>query len=869
MALSKDDPLYLQIVRAVAESEPLRVGEVQRILNRYTGSPVILRSWLEEIAEEHNPWKATANMRLAQAIFRTPREMKGGGQIHGVSLGGQKLTDQYFVFRAINDPVKSAVLGSQAATKILQSFGTREQLAPFSSKGRKKIEKERAELGTRALRDLTPTLDEILQDPRRVRDVQGRHDRLKVLAILGLDKALRARMCSLDALIYGNQALVDPSSPTYLLAADPGGMLFGWLRSQRDHLPPELRDVYTSLTSPHTQLSEEEVRRGTAALFVYAALHRPINRDAILAGHIKDLNYFIDLAKKNPDHPFIKKYGVPDLAPLRPILQRKEITLFDALQVLDIPQIDMARKMENGKYYRTDQKAVDAAAERLQWLFLDGGTWREDSLGASLPSQRLKTTLSAAVLGQEDFAAVRNWLRLHTLSRSDHDLFRSQPIQDFAGVIDSLVVVQRKMQYLDERLRELGTPVDEHLINAEHFLPTLRNNSFRASTVRRVERFEEKYGLTLDDFVARCEEVLRYEQIWQGRREKVALLKKYGLFDDRADRGLADLVGRARSFLPVSEIQEDIEIARWVALHPLRVHVHPEWCITPEKKYVAQVTATRLVEARGVARELRRIETAYRNKPKFIPHLVNLRRELRGEEGNLLHYFRLGANDFPSNGTNGNDEKPGWFGVRSDLYDAFERPPVRQQLAQEAVILVPEHLKRHLDNLVQKYIPKETLESEWLEKAEFLASREAEAWLPRLGLQGSSGGTYGIVQELKKAEHAFVQKKLVEQVDLWFNQIQGLFQYAPETLRGIALDEFDDSPLLARYDLGIAGTKREDAWRFKEMFPHGFYFDDQTKEWRQSNREGITKATVGNVSLRIRKYNEKYNAALRVVVQKR
>ena len=114
-----------------------------------------------------------------------------------------------------------------------------------------------------------------------------------------------------------------------------------------------------------------------------------------------------------------------------------------------------------------------------------------------------------------------------------------------------------------------------------------------------------------------------------------------------------------------------------------------------------------------------------------------------------------------------------------------------------------------------------------------------------------------------------MQKRLVEQVDLWFNQIQHLFQYAPETVIGVALDEFDDSPLLARYDLSITGTTREDAGRFKEMFPRGFYFDGHTKEWRHSNKEGATKATVGDVSLRVREYNRKYTTALHAVVQKR
>lgn len=864
MAINKDDPLYLRIVRAVAETEPHRAGEVQRVLDRYTGSPIILRSWLEEIAEELNPWRATANMRLAQAIFRTPAEMKGSGQIHGISLGGQKLTDQYFVFCAVNNPVKSAVLGSQAATKILESFGTREQVAPFSPEGKKRIGKERVESGTRALRDFATTLDEILQDPRRVRDVQGRHDRLKVLTILGLDEALRTRMRSLDALVYGNQALVDPSSPTCVLAADPGGMLFRWLRSQKDTMPLELRDIYTSLTNPHTQLSEEDIRQKTAALFVYAALHRPIDRDAILAGHIKDLNYFIALAKSDPDHPIIKKYGVPDLAPLRPILQRKEITLFDALQVLDIPQIDAARRAENGRYYHRNQKEVHAAVERLHWLFMEEGTWREDSLGASIPSQRLKTTLPAAVLSQKDFGVVRNWLRLRTLSGSDHNLFRSQPIQDFADVIDGVVVAQRKMQYLDERLRELGTPVDEHAMNAEPLLSTLKNNPFRTSTVKRAEEFEKKHGMTLDDCIARCEEMLGHDQIWQARRTKFALLRKYGLFDDRADRGLIELIGQARSFVPVGEIKEDVEIARWVYLHPLRVHARHEWYIVPEKKYVTQDIATTLVEARAVARELERIENAYRNKPEFIAHLLQRRRELRGEEMNLLHYFNLGTNGFLHNG-----EKPAWFGVRSALYDSFEDHSVRQRLAQEAVILDPEHLERHLDNLVLKYVPKDALEEGWLERAEFLASREAESWLPCLGLKGSSAGSYGVVQELKRAERAFVQKRLIEHVDLWFDRIETMFQYAPETLSGVALGDFDSSPLLARYDLRIAGTTRDDAGRFKTTFPHGFYFDGQTKEWRQSNKAGVTKATVGDMSLRIRAYNRQHNAALRVVVQKR
>jgi len=193
MDLQKNQDLYKRIKRAVAESSTQKSGELDGILTDYHGDPRLLKHFLD-LFGSYNPWQAASNAHLRQAILRTTKEVKAEGLIHGISASGHELSDQIFVYTHANDPTRVWKSGSQAITKILEVFGTQEQKDAYTRDGQERIQVRKAEQAKKVTDNIVETLEEVLQDPSRISDVQSLVDRHKIHAILGLDEELKRRM---------------------------------------------------------------------------------------------------------------------------------------------------------------------------------------------------------------------------------------------------------------------------------------------------------------------------------------------------------------------------------------------------------------------------------------------------------------------------------------------------------------------------------------------------------------------------------------------------------------------------------------------------------------------------------------------------
>lgn len=92
MDIRKHQKLYRRIKRAVSETTPELAGNLEQTLEAYSGRPDLLDTFLDRF-DSDNPYIATQNAELKQAIFRTPAEIREESGL-GLSVSGHKLTDQ-------------------------------------------------------------------------------------------------------------------------------------------------------------------------------------------------------------------------------------------------------------------------------------------------------------------------------------------------------------------------------------------------------------------------------------------------------------------------------------------------------------------------------------------------------------------------------------------------------------------------------------------------------------------------------------------------------------------------------------------------------------------------------------------------------
>ncbi|MEK6845234.1 MAG: hypothetical protein AABY26_00630, partial [Nanoarchaeota archaeon] len=392
--LSQEE-LYRKIKVVVAQDAPEKVGELDKILTTYNGDYRILKQFLE-LFGSNNPWKAASQSVLKQAVFRTPTEMRQEGEIYGLSVSGHKLTDQIFVLTHTYDPTRVWRSGSRAITKILEAFGSEEQKELFTSEGKEHLHHHKKNQARKSLDEIVQVLEDVLQDPDRITDVQSRNDRLKVHHILELDDELKRRLLQLDKVVYGNTNLMATDTSSHLLALDKGGMLMGWFERQKDTLPKEIRDIYTTVANPMIPVPEEERRFMFGSLVAYAAGHMYVKKEAIVGNYLQDLDFIM---KELPeDHPVVEQYGKPDLTAVRHILPRSEITLLEATTIFDVYPVHEVRRGINQHYYQKFKSEIEPLIEKLTPLFMRDRKWREDCYEASVPLTRLKKSVYAAAL---------------------------------------------------------------------------------------------------------------------------------------------------------------------------------------------------------------------------------------------------------------------------------------------------------------------------------------------------------------------------------------------------------------------------------------------------------------------------------------
>ena len=830
MDLAKNAKLHRRIKTAVAQdfagTHPEITGQIDTILANYTGDPRILETVMDNMGTD-NPYQALANAVLRRAIFRTPSEIKkqmndASIPVHGISVSGHRLTDQIFVLGHRYDPTVLLPFGAQAITKLTETFGTPELKGAFTSEGQTRIKRKKREQTHEAVQDIPGSLDEILADPSTIQDVPSREARIRIQSALNLDEEMAERLQQIDRVIYGNTTFVDQASNTYLLAAETTGLGFGWLKKKLKTLPHAIRDIYTTVTSPHVEIPEEERRAMMGALIAYIATNMPINRESAIGGYQRDLEFILNLPE---DHPIRETHGEPDLGRVRDVLGKPEITLIEATKLFDVYPVDEVRVEINDSYRRKFKPEIDQALAELEGEFIVGGKWQEDSYGTSVPLGRLKETPYWKALTRDDFANVMNLLRARTISISDDRLLRGIEIGEFKALIDGVTKVRR------------------HLTSQEAG-ETLRGNHYDI-----IENFEATYGIDLEGVMDRIQCTSHFfgssdqeaEKLWERDLWDLKRASKYGLYSKKTteDERFPSIIERAKDLIPYDGLEETTQKAREVLGNRLVVsHPFGIWLPNDNDKY----TTIRQAENARTLAEVDVSETEEEWGDKLAP-LLDQRDVLRES----IFYTGSIGERLEVNGT-------------KRYYDSFEEPGTEIQGIPEARILDPSGLETHFQTVTQGHARLDEVDDpEWRQKALYLASYDASPLLQTHGIQGATPKTYVALRDMQGS--AYLEQELIRGV-----------QEVYETLRSTPLnpevdietpDSFQTDELYnSHYTVTVQGTTRNDAGRFGP-YMQGAGLSWTGQAWSGTNR---SKTKVYDIANRIASYNSTHGTNLKVVV---
>ncbi len=751
MDIAKNYQLYRKIATAVAETSPERAGQIDKILKEYDGDPRLLNLWLERFNSD-NPWEACRNAKLVQAIFRTPKEMREERDIVR-SESGHELRDELFVVTHAYDPKRTWKSGSQALTKIYQTFGTEEQQEVLTAEGRERRQQRRRGLSDEALQSVVRTLEEVLDDPNRIEDVQKHTDQAKIIAILGLDEELRRRLSQLDRVVYGNMAFVEQDSKTFLVAADRGGMFYGWFERQLEKLPIPIRDIFTTVRNPAVEIPDDERSFMLGSLIAYAASHMPIRREAVIGGYQKDLDFIMGLPK---EHPLVQQYGTPQLEKVRHILAQHEVSMVDAVRVMDTYPVDVIRKEVNKAAYEKYQDEFRYIIEKLEPLLITNGKWREDCYGESIPMERLKKSVYFATLARDDFKAVRNLLRLKTLAPGER-MYQAVAMEEFQGMLDEVLLAARKVQSLQKRMDADGMIVDnpEDAFNMEdgfsameRWLARILSKLPKGSHYDIIEHFAAQYRLPFDELILRADTMLPKKsdlgKIWWKRRSPLMLERESGIYSKKRMNELSAVTEMARQCVPYEAWREKVEEALRIQSDE-RVqssNFFGGWPIG-KRPYLTMEEQQRILELLRVDEILKAQEATLGEK---VGEILDRRKALLS-----LPLYRGNTQDFIS--------------MEMRHYDRGQEP----KMAFGGVkILDVANLPEYMDRTLASYTTLEELQ-EWRNKLRYLISRNGERKLAVVGIRNSTPQAYYAVKSMEGG--GYVENSFVRAIEELYTRI--------------------------------------------------------------------------------------------------
>ena len=738
MAIKKT--LRNQMIRAVASRTPEKVEELISILNQYTGRDFILKDFLVNIGTL-DPWEAVSKARLKRAIFRTPKEIKdkmyeGKEPIHGFSRSGHRLKDQILVIAHKYNPTISLNYGTQAIIKIMEAFGTEEQKKPFTPEGQTRIKKEKKKQIHKALKDVKSTIEKLLTPT----------ERMHTESVLRLNETIEKQLRTLDKVLYGNKDFFDMEKNTYLLASQKGGAFSTFFEKNLEKLPMHIRDIYTTIKSPHIEIDEKERDHMMGSLIAYMAMKMPVNTNSAIGGYKKDLEHILG-------HEDIKEtYGEPNLRKAREIMYKPEITLLEATEIFNIYSFDEVR-LDVNKNYLSGKKRQDfeSIVKELEPLFTEKSNFRDDAL-TSVPMKRLGEEITSTTLGRNDYEAIRNTLLIQTIAAYENGFYQSQDMQSFKELVDGVVVAKRKLDFMRKVFKEKD--VDTKTDNPEELIEIWKPSMLKGTQYDLAENFELEQGMSLDEFIKRGR--LADYRFWEKNGARIKVESEVGLYfnPEKNQEELKEVVAKAKELVPYVAVKADYEKASQF-IEKSR--------IIKDKDYMAlflPIKQAYVPDEDKYFRPEEKVRERVRRALEAKKAISALEKKYKEEIDDYFEWRKQTARASFYSGFIGNQIR-----VESDIRPDIITPAKQIEQFQ---IVDPEQIEDALKSFDEKYIRADQVSKEWIDNASFLTSYKAKPYLKKKYLQASSSFTWGKIKRLaegKNLEKIYLERKLVQDIE--------------------------------------------------------------------------------------------------------
>jgi hypothetical protein len=379
---------------------------------------------------------------------------------------------------------------------------------------------------------------------------------------------------------------------------------------------------------------------------------------------------------------------------------------------------------------------------------------RQHIYGAKIGIKLGTTDTAGPVLGQADFAAIKQYQFLSRVNKSKENLLASMPVKDFQEMICGVVRALRKTEFFE------ATVVAEESLEDE----TLDRNSFGdffaewSPMILSGTQYYLSEQLMLNKGLYPDVEAFDLTELWRRsedrkvgshaiHHEQIVSELSVGLISKNRFKVFKGIEPKVKDYQHRGQYEEEIALAEQLLTHPLvKTTGEHLQLYTLERTYL-------------LPREIPALERLAEKAKEVLPRLSDAkdpRNQELGKRMNRLQYVRT---------ISGGATTPWGDGLQRlnvELRSFVSSIPCEHQ--DGVTFYDAEQLETSLGILDNHYVKVDTLGQEWLEELKFFCSSKSREYLRQRGFGLVTNETYGNVRSMGLHRGDYISKGLVDAI---------------------------------------------------------------------------------------------------------
>ncbi len=793
--------------------------KLEETINNHKGSLTILRK-IVEYTGINDLVKAVASLEL--------RNVSPYGEKFVDSKAGGKITKGEVFNFVYKNKEQVFPLGIDASINLMQSFGTEKQKESVDKEHKKIIEKKNKDYTQISIDE---KISEVM-DNEKITKVKyiTKKDKKAVKKLLKANIELEKYKDIIRILLDSNDAYNRIDQSNLISSNEFSGQLFGWykhkLKDEVEPLPDSIENIFNLLNNKKTYIPADERKHLISILTTYEALNRKADAEAVIGSFIDDIEFLRTEDTLSLEQKLALGSGVPD--------RKDRITLLDAAKILSRKNIIDYREKYNKEHLDYNKNELNETIDRLSKYFMKNGQWIGKAY-KNVPN-KVKKTIYFSTLTLKDFRKIKNMLVLQTLTHNEQGLSRALDIKRFRKTIEDIVTIGRKIDYMDNYIKENNIEIDNE-DNAKETAKKIKENMTRGDAYINTDEFKRKYGISTIEFCARITKS-SYANAWKQYYFDMSRLLRLGLFkvEDNTKiktdmiKELIDTKKKKTELKKANTLFDDNLINKYSK--PKFLENNHEFITTSEnydlegfvEGYDKALENTDEKEAKKIIEKANKIE-----KKAFYTS--------RAYENSSCDKFSISQYLF---------KKP------------YKKAGFNEVIDIKALENV---IKTHKNRYIcAKYLVKD----DWLIKTELLFMYENRKQLSsHLDINDHLSKTY-IENIRENKSKSYIDKEIISQVDYYFSAIENNLKIEKSVISNPNKKKLRQN----EYLINIKGTTWErdgnKDHKFKKAFGEYLDWDTYKQKWHQTMP--ITKLRMIFLTKRLMQYNKDNNADISITI---